>query len=133
VRDQMSLCRVLLPILVLAGCRGTPQPPIKLHTLPSGEQVKVLGIRKITSSASGPALMLRYQTDMNMDDANAVHAEAERIWADFRKDAEQAHVQSAIISANSPPSGGGVITHTRAYNFVFERRGTGDWREVRAE
>ena len=129
----MSVCRLLLPILVLGGCGREPQPPIKLHTLPSGEQVKVLGIEKITSSASGPALMLRYQTDLNMDDADAVHAEAQRIWADFRKDAEQAQVRSAIVSANSPLSGGGVITHTRTYNFVFERRGPGDWREIPKE
>ena len=77
--------------------------------------------------------MLRYQTDLNMDDANAVHAEAGRIWADFRKDAERARVQSAIVSANSPPEGGGVITHTRTYNFVFERSGSGDWREIRKD
>jgi hypothetical protein len=124
---------LLCSILVLVGCGIAPRPHVQLRRLPSGEEIRVLGIGKVNFSQSGPALMLKYQTDLNMDDADAVHAEAERIWAEFRKDAERAQVQSAIISANSPPSGGGVITHTRTYNFVFERSAGADWREIRRE
>jgi hypothetical protein len=124
--------RLLLLVVLLAGCGGA-QPPVQVRRLPSGEPVKVLGVAKVNFAASGPALMLRYQTDLNMDDVDAVHAEAQRIWTEFRKEAEQAHVQSAVVSANAPPSGGGVISHTRTYNFVFERSGAGDWRELRQE
>jgi hypothetical protein len=127
-----AVCRLLPPILILAGC-GPSQPHVQVRRLPSGEPVKVLGVAKVNLAASGPALMLRYQTDLNMDDVDAVHAEARRIWTEFRKEAEQAQVQSAIVSANAPPSGGGVISHTRTCNFVFERNGAGDWRELRQE
>ena len=127
-----TVCRLLPPILILAGC-GASQPHVQVRRLSSGESVKVLGISKINSSASGPALMLKYQTDLNMDDADAVHAEAARIWVEFSKDAEQAQVQSAIVSANAPPTGAGVISHTRAYNFVFKQNARGDWREIPQE
>lgn len=126
-----TVARLLLPIVVLAGCGA--QPHVQVRRLASGEAIKVLGIGKVNRSGAGPTLMLRYQTDLNMDDASAVHAEARRAWAEFRKDAERAKVQRAIVSANSPPSGGGVITHTRTYNFVFERQGEGDWREIQQE
>jgi hypothetical protein len=128
-----TLWRLLPSLLILAGCGPASQPRFQYRRLSSGEQVKVLGIRKVNVGASGPALMLQYQTDLNMDDEAAVHTEAERIWAEFRSDADRAKVQSAIVSANSPPSGGGVISHTKAYNFVFERKGAGEWREISRE
>jgi hypothetical protein len=125
-------CGLLSSLVMLAGCTK-PKPHVEIRKLASGEEVKVLGISKLKMSTSGPALVLRYQTDLNMDDESAVHGEAERIWAEFRKDAEQAQVQNAIVSANAPPDGEGVITHTRTYNFVFERTADGFWREVSRE
>src|SRR5262249_9721012 len=122
---------LLACILAIAACAGSP--PLQIRKLASGEEIKVLGIGKLKSSPSGPSLVLRYQTDLNMDDPDAVHAEAERIWGEFRKDADSAHVQSAIVSANAPPSGGGVITHVRTYNFVFERAAGGGWHEIRRD
>jgi hypothetical protein len=119
-----------LVTLLAAACGGAAsQPPYQIHTLPSGEQIKVLGVGRINLPASGPALMLKYQTDLNMSDTAALHAEAERIWQEFRKDAEQAQVASAILSANSPPSGG-MVSHGHAYNFVYEKAAEGTWREL---
>jgi len=92
----------------------------------------VLGVGRINFPESGPALMLKYQTDLRMDDTSALHAEVQRIWAEFRKDAERAQVQSAIVSANSAPTGG-LVSHGRTYNFVYERSGDGSWREVRKQ
>jgi hypothetical protein len=124
---------LLSPVLLLVACGGSaPQPPVQVHRLPSGEEVKVLGIGKINFSASGPALMLKYQTGLSMDDTSALHAEAQRIWADFRKDAERAQVQNAIVSANSAPTGG-IVSHGRTYNFVYERSRDGSWREARKQ
>ena len=89
----------------------------------------MLGIGKINFKASDPALMLKYQTDLHMDDTSALHAEAQRIWAEFRKDAERAKVQSAIVSANSAPTSG-IVSHGRVHNFVYQRSGDGSWQEV---
>jgi hypothetical protein len=127
-----NICNLMWLVVVLAACGSAPQPPVQVHRLPSGEEIKVLGISRINFSASGPALMLKYQTDLKMDDTSAVHAEAQRIWAEFRKDAERAQVQSAIVSANAAPTGG-IVSHGRAYNFVYERDGNGSWREVGKE
>jgi hypothetical protein len=128
-----TLWKLLPSLLILSGCGSAAQPHFQYRRLPSGEQVRVLAIRKVNVGASGPALMLQYETDLNLDDEAAVHAEVERIWAEFRRDADQAQVRSAIVSANAPPSGGGVISHTRSYNFVFERTGGGEWREINRE
>jgi hypothetical protein len=120
---------LFLPAFMLAACGSAPQSPVRVHRLPSGEQVKVLFLGTIKFSGSGPALMLKYQTDLNMDDTSALHAEAERIWAELRLDAERAQVQNAIISANSAPTGG-IIRRGRAYNVVYEKAGDGSWREI---
>jgi hypothetical protein len=122
-------CRLMVSTVVAAGC-GSGQPHVQVRRLSSGEQVKVLGIEKINTSASGPSLRLRYQTNLNMDDTDAVRDEARRIWAEFRKDADQARVRSAVVSANAPPSGGGVITHSQTYNLVLERSEGGEWHEA---
>jgi len=92
--------------------------------------VKVLGVSRMTFPKSGPALMLKYQTDLSMADTAALHAEAERIWVDFRSEAESAGVSGAVLSATSAPSGG-IISHGRGYNFVYVKRSDGSWREVR--
>jgi hypothetical protein len=126
---MLTLCRLLSPIFVLTACGGAPQPPVQVHRLPSGEQVKVLGIGKVNFAASGPALMLKYQSDLNLDDTSALHSEAQRIWEEFRKDADRAQVQSAIVSANSAPTGA-IVSHGRTYNFVYERSGDGSWHEA---
>jgi hypothetical protein len=120
---------LLLPMFLLAGCNGESPTPLKVHRLPTGEEVKVLGVGKINFAGSGPALMLKYQTDLAMDDTSALHTEAQRIWAEFRKDAERAQVRNAIVSANSAPTGG-IVRHARTYNFVFEKNADGSWRET---
>jgi hypothetical protein len=121
----------LSAIALLAAC-GTGSPPVKVHRLPSGEEVRVLSLAKVTFAGSGPALMLKYQTDLSMDDTTALRAEARRIWAEFRKDAERAKVERAILSANSLPTGT-IVRHSRTYNFVYQRNGSDTWSEVRKQ
>jgi hypothetical protein len=124
VRDRtMGPCLVAL---LAVGCGGAP--PYEIHRLRSGEQIKVLGVGQVNFPESGPALMLKYQTDLDFSDTAALHAESARIWQEFRKDAEQAQVSSAIISANSTPSGG-IVSRSQGYNFIYERAPDGSWRE----
>jgi len=72
--------------------------------------------------------MLRYQSDVNFDDAAALHREALDIWHLFRLDAERQHFTAAIVSAHAPPSGS-VLPTTRSHDFIF-RKIDGVWREV---
>lgn len=115
-------------LFVLSACGGSPRtsPGYRVMSLPSGEQVKVLGVAPMSFAESGPALMLRYQTDVNLDDTLALRAEADRIWVMFRVDADSAHVRAAILSANAAPSGG-IVSRGRGYNFIYQKDSAGTW------
>jgi hypothetical protein len=120
----------VLGLLLLTACSSGPvQPRYHIHTLSSGEEVKVMGVTSITFPQSGPALMLKYQTDLDIADTAALRTEAEHIWADFRTEVERAGLQSAILSANSPPSPG-IVRHSRGYNFVYGKQSDGTWRRL---
>lgn len=127
---MLRLAQAPLGLLLLTACASGPAPPrYRVHTLSSGEQVKVLGVSRMTFPQSGPALMLKYQTDLDVTDTATLHAEAQRIWADFRAEAEKAGVQGAILSATSTPSSG-IVSHSRGYNFVYVRHSDGSWHEA---
>jgi hypothetical protein len=131
IRVSSRSAQALLALLLLTACTGeSAQPRYRIHTLSSGEQVRVLGVNRLTFPESGPALMLKYQTDLNVADTAALHAEAGRIWADFRTEAESAGVGGAVLSATSAPTTG-IIGQSRGYNFVYLKRSDGTWHEVR--
>jgi len=52
-------------LTILLGCGGSP-PPYQERTLPSGQTVKVLGVGKMFFTKGDAALMLKYQTDLNL-------------------------------------------------------------------
>jgi len=86
-----------------------------------------MGVTAMNFPQGGPALMLKYMTDVKIDDRVALRKEADEIWADFRPEAEKANVSSVILSANSIPSGG-IIQRGQAYNFVFQKDPSGVWK-----
>jgi hypothetical protein len=105
---------------------STQGPPYKITKLPSGKEIKIISIGKISFSNDSPALMLKYQTDMNIDDKVTLKKEVEDIWSAFRIDADKANMQNAIISANEAPSGI-IISKNRTYNYVFIKSYEGNW------
>jgi hypothetical protein len=130
MRKRAVRLPLLLTLIGGAACQGHPHAPsYRLLTLPSGAQVKVLGVQPLVFPKSGPALMLRYQTDLPVDDTTGLAREAEDIWALFRENAESAHVAGAVISAVAPPSGG-MVSHTRGFNFVYVRDSAGIWQRA---
>ena len=60
---QGPLAAILLSIAV--ACGGSPSP-YQERTLPSGQTVKVLGVGKMFFTKGEAALMLKYQTDLNL-------------------------------------------------------------------
>jgi hypothetical protein len=86
-----------------------------------------LGVGKINFSQGAPALMLKYQTDLQVSDKAALRPEVNEIWASFRVDVENAGLKSAIISANEVPRGL-IVKQGNAYNFVYEKQADGSWR-----
>jgi hypothetical protein len=80
----------------------------------------------------GQAIVLSYQTDHSLSDVENLHREVVEIWADFRKDADKAKVDVAVIMANEPPAGV-IIARGKSFNFVFERKPETGWAEVDAK
>ena len=119
--------RLLLPpflAILLIAC-NTGAPPYQMQTLPSGKQLKVLGIGEIHSNGP-PALMLKYQTDIPITDVSRLAAEADEIWPVFRVNVERGGFSVAVISANEPPHGS-IITSNSGYNFQYSKSGDGTW------
>ena len=121
---SVSICVLLI---LLSGC-GSTGPQYQLVKLPSGKEVKVLGVGKIFFTQDEPALMLKYQTAMSLDDKFSLQKEeVDEIWDSFKPDVDKAGLQNAIISANEAPKGR-FIRHNRSYNFVFKKSNDGTWK-----
>jgi hypothetical protein len=121
----MRALAAIAVVVLLAGC-GDPVAQQQNFTLPSGRQVKVLGLVKILSSTAAPALMLKYQTDISLDDKEPLAKEIDEIWATFRNDVEDAHLSTGIVSAHEKPVGS-IVTLSRASNVVYKRSIDGTW------
>ena len=115
----------LFYLFCLAGCTGAPN--YKSVSLPSGRQIRVIGVGRINFSHGAPALMLKYQTGLKVTDKAELRSEVDEIWPAFKNDVEQAHLSAAIISANEIPQGV-VIKRGQSYNFVYEKSADGSWR-----
>lgn len=117
---------MLFPLLLsLAAC--TSGTAVTVQKLPSGKDLKLLGMGKIEFKESGPALMLKYQTELSIDQKDKMRQEVEEIWPVFRVDVEKAGLSSAIISANTPNKGVAFISTNQSYNFVAKQRSNRTW------
>ena len=81
-RSLSVLCLVMS--LSLIGC--TRSPDFTERTLPSGRTVKLMGMGPMVLK-EGTALMLRYRTDLAIDNIPSLQQEADDIWSVFRIDA----------------------------------------------
>jgi thiamine biosynthesis lipoprotein ApbE len=111
---------------VLAACGCSTQPALKTVTLPSGKIVRVISVMPIHFSSGETSLMLKYQTDLKVSDRDALRKEVDEIWSSFQTDANNARVQSAIVSANEVPQGA-IIKSGQAFNFVYKKNADGTW------
>ena len=59
------------------GC-GSADTGGTVHRLPSGRAVKVLGVTKMFFSKGDPAPMLKYRTDLRLDEQEQLRKEVER-------------------------------------------------------
>lgn len=97
--------------------------------LPSGNEVRILDVRKLTFSNSAPAVMIKYQTKLKIDDLRALRKEAEEVWPNFKAEAEKHGLKNAVLSANESPKEvlGAIVTGNQGYNFPFTRFDDGTW------
>jgi len=73
-----------------------------------------------------PALMLKYETDLKVSDAEALRKESDEVFGILKVDAENGKFTSAIVSANEKPTGL-ILKNSKGYNFVYEKRADGQW------
>src|SRR6185369_18053521 len=104
---------------VLWACAGA-SPSYQVVRLPSGKEIKVFGVGRMHFSEGGSALMLKYHTDLRVDDKSVLQREIDEIWVGFKKDVENAQLSAAIISASEPRKGGFISTN-KSFNFVFKK------------
>lgn len=95
-------------------------------TLPSGKQLKVVGIIPMHFANGSDALILNCETDVSIDDKTALRKQADEIWGRFRKNVEDARMTNGVIRVTHP-EGSGIITHSQGFGFVFEKRADGQW------
>jgi hypothetical protein len=114
--------------LVVAGfwCAGCSRPSTPLATLPSGKQIKVTGMGPMHFPNGSDAMILNCETDIPIDDMTNLRKEIDEIWGMFQKNVEAANMTSGVIRITHP-EGSGLMTHSKGYGFVFEKRADGQW------
>jgi UPF0288 family protein (methanogenesis marker protein 3) len=74
-----------------------------------------------------PALVLKYRTDLKLDDHEQLRKEVEEVWQAFRVDVEREGLKAAVISVQETPKRVLIITKSRGYNFVVKKSDAGAW------
>jgi hypothetical protein len=122
------MSRYIFIALVVAGlwCAGCSRPASPLTTLPSGKQIKITGIVPMHFHNGTDAMILNCETDISIDDMVNLRKEADEIWGIFQKNVEGASMTNGVIRITHP-EGSGLITHSKGFGFVFEKRADGQW------
>jgi hypothetical protein len=102
--------------------------PLKLN---SGKTVEILAVGPMHFTKSPPALFLRYQSALSLDDPAAARKEVDEIWQHLVGDADRGKFENAVIQANSPQTGF-IIKTGKSYGFVFTKV-DGIWRTSESE
>ena len=94
--------------------------------LPCGHTIKVLSVSKVEYSKGVMALLVRYQTNLSVEQHKALSDEVDDFWKIAVKDVERYGYSDAIISSNEVPKGI-FVTSTRMLNFLYEKGPDGKW------
>src|SRR5262245_37541311 len=122
----LSSLAVTMLLLALGGC-GSTEPGYTVHKLPSGREVKVLGMTKMFFAKGDSALVLKYRTALKLDDHEQLRKEVEEVWQAFRGDVEREGLKAAVISVQETPKRVLIMTKSRGYNFVVKKSDAGAW------
>jgi hypothetical protein len=112
--------------LLLFAISACSPPPTRSVALPSGKKIRVLALSEVTFPQEGPALILKYQTDLKVAEKKALRREVDEIWPLLKVDVENRGLSNALISANEVPSGL-ILRSASGYNFVYQKRSDGNW------
>jgi hypothetical protein len=129
IRSLLTSAAMLVVLSSFAGCSKSERPARHV-TLSTGQKVKILSVGQMRFTSGPPAMVVKYETAIPLADRERVSAEADMIWADFRRDVERAKLTNAVISATSVQSSGLISRSNSSHNFVYQRDANGEWRRL---
>jgi len=122
--NRIFIISGLIIFVVMSNCFAAQSV-----VLGSGKSVEVLSVGPIKfAQGKQSALMLKYRTNVPINDLPALRKEADELWDKFVVDAEHDGYTHVVISATGPEDGG-LISHSKSYNFVYEKK-DGSWRTL---
>lgn len=100
--------------------------PAPRSTSASREDTRITSIVPVHFPNGSEAMILNCETEIPIGDMPNLRKEADKIWSTFRKKVEEAGMTNGVIRITHP-EGSGIITHSKGYGFVFEKRADGQW------
>ncbi len=127
-RHFLPVFVLVLAVVGLAGGRlfAASLEDDQTVRLADGKEVKVLSVSSIEYTKGVMALMVRYQTNLSVDEHKALSDEVDEVWKVAETDCDHLGYSEAIISSNEVPRGI-FVTASRMYNFIFEKGPDGHW------
>lgn len=125
-RTPLALTLGFAALLLTAPCSSASLAENQVLKLSPGHTVKVLSISRFEYSKGVMALMVRYQTNLSVDERKALSQEVDDVWKIAQKDVERYGYTEAIISSNEVPKGV-FLTANRMLNFLYEKGPDGKW------
>ena len=98
-----------------------------VQKLPNGKEIKISSIGKAHFSESDPALIIKYETDLDIENVDALKTEVSEIWPVFKHNAEQAGLTNAVIQATKTTKKNAFMSSAKNYGFVYKKQDSGEW------
>jgi hypothetical protein len=116
-------------LLTASSAVAAPLQANQVIKLANGQTIKVLSVSKVEYSKGVMALLVRYQTNLSVDEHKALSDEVDDVWKLAVKDVEHYGYDEAIISSNEVPKGI-FLTANRMLSFIFEKGSDGKWNRL---
>jgi hypothetical protein len=104
---------------------GSNAPNSQSYKLPSSKQIKVNNVGRMSFPNGDSALVMNYETEISIDNKEALRKEIDEIWSVFQTDIEKAEVKAGVIRATHYE--GSIVRQGKGYGFVFVKGDDRKW------
>jgi hypothetical protein len=123
---RIKITCFLTLLIFTVCCSGGGAQNSKTDRVPSGKQIKVNNVEKMNFPNGDAALVMNYETEIPIENKEALRKEVDEIWSVFQKDVEKAEVKSGVIRATHY-EGSGMVRSGKGYGFVYVKGDDGNW------
>ena len=103
----------------------------KIVELENSKKVKLLSMGPFYfKNGDPPALVLKYETEIELSEQEALKLEVNEIWKIFKHDVEKSGFTTGAIRAQRPLKGN-IIRKGQGYGFVFLKQQDGTWQMMK--